>query len=79
MLLKQNKLTEALSKIKEGLDKIDHRAIEANLVKVDVLVAMNMYGEAKETLNNLIEWHVEQKEKLENKLSQVTEKEKSMD
>jgi len=65
MLLKQNKLTEALAKIKEGLDKIDHRSIEANLVKVDVLLAMNVYAEAKEILNNLLGWHTDHKEELE--------------
>ena len=65
MLLKQNKLTEALAKIKEGLDKIDHRSIEANLVKVDVLLAMNVYAEAKEILNNLLGWHPDHKEELE--------------
>lgn len=59
ILLQQNDLNGALSKINEGLDKIDHRHFEANVVKVKILKAMNKYTQGWQILENLISWYPE--------------------
>jgi hypothetical protein len=43
LLLRQNKTKEALDKIQDGLDKIDHRHQEGNQLKVKILRVMNKW------------------------------------
>lgn len=72
LLLKQNKTKEALTKIQDGLDKIDHRHARANLLKVRIFRVTNQYEEAKEVLTNLSGWHPELKEEIDTTLAEIS-------
>lgn len=71
LMLKQNKTKEALEKIQDGLDKIDHRHLVSNLIKVQILRVMNKYDEAKDILNSLASWHPDAKDQVDAKLSEI--------
>jgi hypothetical protein len=71
LLLEENLPSEALVKIQEGLDKIDHKDWESNLLKVKVLRVLNQYNKAQSVLEDLKEWHSDKKEEIEGIMMQI--------
>lgn len=57
LFLKQNKSKEALEKVEEGLQKIDHRHMLGNFLKVEIMRVMNRYEEARQVLSDLGNWY----------------------
>ena len=79
LLLRQNKVKEAFEKINEGLNKIDHRHLESNLLKVQILHTMNRYDEAKDILADLNKWHPESKDLIDIKIAETLKEEAAQD
>lgn len=77
LLLKQNKTNLALEKINEGLQKIDHRDYQSNLLKVKILCTQNKYAEAKEILADLSKWHPDNSSEIDQRLAQVVKEEQT--
>jgi hypothetical protein len=71
LLLEENLPSEALVKIQEGLDKIDHKDWDSNLLKVKVLRVLNQYNKAQSVLEDLKEWHSDKKEEIEGIMMQI--------
>ena len=57
-------MSEALVKIDEGLQKINHKSYDGLMIKVKILKSLNRYEEAQNVLKDMLEWHQDKKEEI---------------
>lgn len=50
-------MQEALQKINDGLEKINHRDYASNMLKIKILLTQNKYDDAKQIAEDLTKWH----------------------